>query len=68
MTVRDDWGVSIPAGLQGPGIGSSIYHYKSRRHDQAGIETRIKDICQTRVRCGYRRFHVFCAAKDGRSI
>ena len=34
------------------------YRYKSRRLDQAGIEQRIKEICQTRVRFGYRRVHV----------
>ena len=37
---------------------TSTYHYKSRRRDQAGIEARIKDICATRVRYGYRRVHV----------
>jgi putative transposase len=37
---------------------TSSYHYKSRRRDQAGIEARIKDICATRVRYGYRRVHV----------
>jgi putative transposase len=36
----------------------STYHYKSRRPDQAGLEARIKDICATRVRYGYRRVHV----------
>ena len=36
----------------------STYHYKSRRHEQAGLEARIKEICQTRVRYGYRRVHV----------
>ncbi len=34
------------------------YRYKSRRLDQAAIEQRIKEICQTRVRFGYRRVHV----------
>jgi putative transposase len=33
----------------------STYHYKSRRPGQAGLEQRIKEICQTRVRYGYRR-------------
>jgi putative transposase len=36
----------------------STYHYKSRRREQAGLEARIKEICQTRVRYGYRRVHV----------
>lgn len=34
------------------------YRYKFRRLDQAAIEQRIKEICQTRVRFGYRRVHV----------
>ena len=33
-------------------------HYKSRRADQAAVEKRIKEICETRVRYGYRRVHV----------
>lgn len=34
------------------------YRYQFRRPDQAAIEQRIKEICQTRVRFGYRRVHV----------
>ena len=34
------------------------YRYKSRRPGQAAIEQRIREICQTRVRYGYRRIHV----------
>lgn len=32
--------------------------YKSRRPDQVALKTRIKEICETRVRYGYRRVHV----------
>jgi len=39
-------------------VDTSTYHYKSRRTGQAGLEQRIKEICQTRVRYGYRRVHV----------
>jgi len=39
-------------------IDTSTYHYKSRRPGQADLEHRIKEICQTRVRYGYRRVHV----------
>jgi putative transposase len=39
-------------------IDTSTYHYKSRRHGQADLEQRIKEICQTRIRYGYRRVHV----------
>ena len=39
-------------------VDTSTYHYRSRRHDQAGLEARIKEICATRVRYGYRRVQV----------
>jgi len=35
-----------------------MFHYKFRRRDQAAVERRIKEICETRVRYGYRRVHV----------
>jgi putative transposase len=37
---------------------TSTYHYRSRRPEQAGLEQRIKEICQARVRYGYRRIQV----------
>ena len=39
-------------------MDTSTYHYRSRRPDQAGLEGRIREICATRVRYGYRRVHV----------
>ena len=39
-------------------VDQSTYHYNFRRAGQAGLEHRIKEICQTRVRYGYRRVHV----------
>ena len=45
-------------------VDPSTYHYKSRRTGQAGLEQRIKEICQTRVRYGYRRVHVLLR-RDG---
>ena len=39
-------------------LDRSTYHYRSRRPGQAALEQRIKEISQTRVRCGYRRVHV----------
>ena len=56
--MRVDWGVSIRRACRVLRFDTSTYHYKSRRRDQAGIEARIKAICQTRVRYGYRRVHV----------
>lgn len=48
-------------------MDTSTYHYKSRRRGQAGLEQRIKEICQTRVRYGYRRVHVLLR-REGCSI
>jgi putative transposase len=53
-----DWGVSIRRACQALRFDTSSYHYKSRRTGQAGLEQRIREICQTRVRYGYRRVHV----------
>ncbi len=39
-------------------IDTSLYHYKSKRGDQAALKARIKEIAATRVRYGYRRVHV----------
>jgi putative transposase len=56
--VRGDWDISIRRACRVLEVDTSTYHYKSRRHDQAGLEARIKEICTTRVRYGYRRVHV----------
>jgi putative transposase len=48
-------------------MDTSTYHYRSRRPGQADLERRIKEICQTRVRYGYRRVHVLLR-RDGWSI
>jgi putative transposase len=53
-----DWAVSIRAACGAIGFDRSTFHYKSRRADQAAVEKRIKEICETRVRYGYRRVHV----------
>lgn len=45
-------------------IDRSLYVYKSRRGEQAELKLKIKDICQTRVRYGYRRVHVL-VRRDG---
>ena len=53
----DDWKVSIRRACAAIMLDRSTYHYKSRRPDQAALEKRIKEICETRVRYGYRRIH-----------
>ena len=56
--VRGEWDVSIRRACRVLEFDTSSYHYKSRRREQAGVEARIREICQTRVRYGYRRVHV----------
>lgn len=66
-----EWNVSIRRACRVLEFDTSTYHYKSRRRDQAGIEARIKEICATRVRYGYRRVHVSTccsSAKAGTSM
>jgi putative transposase len=56
--MRGEWSVSIRRACRVLLVDTSTYHYKSRRAGQAGLEQRIKEICQSRVRYGYRRVHV----------
>jgi len=56
--MRGDWDVSIRRACRVFLLDTSTHHYRSRRPGQAGLEQRIKEICQTRVRYGYRRVHV----------
>jgi putative transposase len=56
--MRGEWDVSIRRACGVFEMDTSTYHYKSRRPGQAHLEQRIREICQTRVRYGYRRIHV----------
>jgi putative transposase len=62
--MRGEWAVSIRRACDVFLCDTSTYHYKSRRSGQAELELRIKEICQTRVRYGYRRVHVLLR-RDG---
>jgi putative transposase len=62
--VCGEWDVSIRRACRVLEFDTSTYHYKSRRPGQAALEHRIKEICQTRVRYGYRRVHVLLR-RDG---
>ena len=53
-----DWAVSIRTAFGALKFDCSTLHYKSRRTDEAAVAKRIKEICETRVRYGYRRVHV----------
>lgn len=59
-----DWKVSIRRACAVLKIDRSLYVYKSRRGEQAELKLKIRDICQTRVRYGYRRVHVLLK-RDG---
>ncbi|MBG0512127.1 IS3 family transposase [Agrobacterium sp. MOPV5] len=63
-TVKVDWKVSIRRACAVLKIDRSLYVYKSRRGEQAELKLKIRDICQTRVRYGYRRVHVLLK-RDG---
>ena len=53
-----DWAVSIRRACGALRLERSTYHYQSRRSAPAALLERIREICQTRVRYGYRRVHV----------
>lgn len=52
------WDVSIRRACGLMRLDPTTYRYRSRRPGQAALETRIKEICATRVRYVYRRVHV----------
>lgn len=56
--MRGEWGVSIRRACRILELDTSTFHYRSRRPDQAGLKARIREICETRVRYGYRRVQV----------
>ena len=63
-----DWGVSIRRACQALRFDTSSYHYRSRRTGQAGLELRIREICEARVRYGSRRIHVLLRREDWQVI
>jgi putative transposase len=62
-----DWAVSIRRACGALRFDRSTFHYKSRRPDQVAVEKRIREICETRVRYGYRHVHVLLD-REGWSI
>lgn len=56
--MRTAWKVSVRRACGVLRLDPKTYRYRSRRPGQALLESRIKEICQTRVRYGYRRVHV----------
>jgi len=56
--MRAGWKVSVRRACRVLRFDAKTYRYRSRRPGQAALEDRIRTICQTRVRYGYRRVHV----------
>ena len=56
--LKYDWKVSARRACATRRVARSIYNYKFRRNDQADLKVKIRDICETRVRYGYRRVHI----------
>ena len=65
--MRSEWKVSTRRACSTLRIDRALYVYKSKRGDQAALKSRIKEICETRVRYGYRRVHVLLQ-RDGWAI
>ena len=63
-TIKADRKVSIHRACAVLKIGRSLCVYKSRRDEEAELKLKIKDICQTRVRYGYRHVNVLLK-RDG---
>ena len=62
--LRHDWKVSVRRACATLAVDRALYIYKSKRGTQADLSQRIREICQTRVRYGYRRVHVLLR-RDG---
>lgn len=65
--VRLDWKVSVRRACAALQIDRGLYFYKSCRGDQAPVRVRIRQICETRVRYGYRRVHVLMQ-REGHAV
>ncbi len=65
--LRGEWKLSNRRACSTLRIDRALYVYKSKRGDQADLKQRIKSICETRVRYGYRRVHVLLR-RDGSMV
>lgn len=61
--MRTDWQVSIRWAGAVIRFDLRTYRYKSRQLSLTALEQRIRKICQTPVRFGYRRVHVLLRRK-----
>lgn len=51
--MQSEWSISIRRACAVILLDPKVYRYKPCRPDQAALEQRIREICQTRVRFGY---------------
>ncbi|NVN13248.1 IS3 family transposase, partial [Nguyenibacter vanlangensis] len=65
--LQGDWKVSTRRACAVLRIDRSLYVYKSKRGTQAELTQKIREICETRVRYGYRRVHVLLK-RDGWAV
>ena len=56
--VQVEWGMTQRRACAALQVNRSTCQYRSRRPGQVALETRVREICETRVRYGYRRVHV----------
>ncbi len=56
--MMSEWSISQRRVCRVLQLDPKSYRYTSRRPAQAVLEAKIKEICQTRIRYGYRRVHV----------
>jgi putative transposase len=56
--MMSEWKVLQRRACRALQLDPTSYRYASRRPAQAALESRIREICQTRVRYGYRRVQV----------
>jgi putative transposase len=62
--MMSEWKVSQRRACRVLQLDPTTFRYKSRRPAQAPLEAKIKEICQTRIRYGYRRVLVLLR-RDG---
>lgn len=62
-----NWAVSIRQACVSIRFDRSTFHHQSRLNDQAAVVKRAQDICEMRVRHGYRCVHVLLD-REGRGI
>ncbi|GBR37155.1 hypothetical protein AA101099_0619 [Neoasaia chiangmaiensis NBRC 101099] len=66
-TLQGDWKVSTRRACAVLRIDRSLYVYTSKRGTQAELTQWIKEICETRLRYGYRHVHVLLK-RDGWAV